>query len=362
MIEIREYLDFVQLMIPSPPIATPRYIDTAKGLIFVQLYGVIEYVVTSTISECVSYINSDAVKLSDVKEIILSMALDSELESLINVHSKKWEKRHTVFERIRDDVVVDIKNDVMPTDGKNIRYSQLESIWKTFCLTDAIFHDGKFRGRLTDSQYPRHREAQVMKTILSVRVSARQIKHGILIGFIGCISTVYALLTLFGVLSLLGKYISVLSVVPTIPFFLHAMTPLGAISFGLTSMFFWQREIHRQQQLTVRRGSIVGLLSALIAHPVMFILLATFAVISSLSSLTSMIMSSILSHVLSLIGVIFLFAVFEFIFCWWLIPLTGVLGALRRWCCCCLDFGHTAIPIAQITYRGGSEAIWEDIV
>jgi len=38
----------------------------------------------------------------------------------------------------------------MPTDGQNIRYRQLESIWKTFCLNDPIFHDGKFRGRLED--------------------------------------------------------------------------------------------------------------------------------------------------------------------------------------------------------------------
>ena len=38
----------------------------------------------------------------------------------------------------------------MPTDGNNIHYPQLESIWKTFCLTDPIFHDTSFRGRLTD--------------------------------------------------------------------------------------------------------------------------------------------------------------------------------------------------------------------
>ncbi len=38
----------------------------------------------------------------------------------------------------------------MPTDGKNIHHPQLESIWKAFCLTDPIFHDNRFRGRLQE--------------------------------------------------------------------------------------------------------------------------------------------------------------------------------------------------------------------
>ena len=150
IVEIREYLDFIAPLIPLAPITTPRYFNTAKGLIFVQLYGVIEYTVTSTIAKCISCINSDGIKLSDVKEIIFSMALDRELSSLIYVNSKKWDKRYNVFEKIRDDIVINIEDDVMPTDGQNIRYRQLESIWKTFCLNDPIFHDGKFRGRLED--------------------------------------------------------------------------------------------------------------------------------------------------------------------------------------------------------------------
>ena len=38
----------------------------------------------------------------------------------------------------------------MPTDGKNIRYSQLESIWKTFCITAPILNAPSIGGRLKD--------------------------------------------------------------------------------------------------------------------------------------------------------------------------------------------------------------------
>lgn len=146
--EIREYLDFIVPLIPTPPVTTPRYFNTAKGLIFVQLYGVIEYTITSAISKCILHINNESVKLSDIKPIIMGMALNPELDSLIQVSSKKWEKRHNVFQKLEQDNIVHIVNDIMPTDGKNIHYPQLESIWKTFCLTEPIFHDNKFRGRL----------------------------------------------------------------------------------------------------------------------------------------------------------------------------------------------------------------------
>lgn len=150
IVEIREYLSSIMPLIPAPPTATPRYLNTAKGLIFVQLYGVIEYTVTSVISKCIFYINSESVKLSDIKPIIIGLALHSDLDSLIQVSSKKWEKRYNIFRKIEQDITVDIIDDIMPTDGGNIKYSQLESIWKTFCLAEPIFHDIKFRGRLED--------------------------------------------------------------------------------------------------------------------------------------------------------------------------------------------------------------------
>jgi HEPN superfamily protein len=150
IIEIREYLEFIEQLIPAPPNAPPRYLNTAKGLIFVQLYGAIELTVSSAIAKCISYINSEYVKLSDVKPIIIGMALSPQLDALIQVSSKKWEKRYDLFQKLEQDIVVSIVNDIMPTDGNNIHYPQLESIWKTFCLTDPIFHDNRFRGRLTD--------------------------------------------------------------------------------------------------------------------------------------------------------------------------------------------------------------------
>jgi RiboL-PSP-HEPN len=157
--EIREYLDLIAQLIPDPPVSTPRYLNTAKGLIFVQFYGVIEYTVNSAVAQCISHINNASVKLSDIKPIIMGMALNSELDALMQVNSQKWEKRHNIFKILEQDVVVHIANDILPTDGKNIRDPQLKSIWKTFCLTNPIFHDQGFRGRLEEIVSHRNRIA-----------------------------------------------------------------------------------------------------------------------------------------------------------------------------------------------------------
>ena len=150
IVEIREYLEFIITSLPPPPTATPQYLNTAKGLVFVQLYGVVEYTVTSAVAKCISYINSESVKISDIKPIIIGMALSPELDSLTQTNSKKWEKRRNIFQKIEQDTIVHILDDIMPTDGKNIHYPQLESIRETFCLTDPVFHDNTFRGRLQD--------------------------------------------------------------------------------------------------------------------------------------------------------------------------------------------------------------------
>jgi hypothetical protein len=148
--EIREHLEFIGPLIPAAPIRTPRHLNTAKGLMFVQLYGLIEYTVCNTIAKTILHINGESLKLSEIKPVIFGLALNPELDALIQTNAKKWSKREDLFQRLNDDSVVNIASNLMPTDGGNIQSKQLESIWHTFCLDEPIFHDVSFRGRLVD--------------------------------------------------------------------------------------------------------------------------------------------------------------------------------------------------------------------
>lgn len=150
IVEIREFLDFFSSQIPKPPITTPRYFNTSKGLIFVQLYGVIEYTINSTVARSIFLLNSESVKILDVKPPIWGMVLNPELDSLNQANRKKWSKRLELFQKIALNENVSIATDVMPTNGDNFHVPQLQSIWDTFQIRAPLFHDVKFRGRLQD--------------------------------------------------------------------------------------------------------------------------------------------------------------------------------------------------------------------
>jgi len=148
--EIRESLDFFGPLIPPAPTGTPRHFNTLKGLIFVQLYGVIEFTIRSTISKTIEFINNDSVALLELKPLVWSLAACNQLEALNNANTKKWNKRIDLFQRFHDNANVQIPTDIIPTNGQNYTAAQLDSIWQTFSITDPIFSNNAFKGRLQE--------------------------------------------------------------------------------------------------------------------------------------------------------------------------------------------------------------------
>lgn len=122
-----------------------------KGLLFVSLYGTYEYAVTATLSHVIDCINSSTIEISKLKPILLSLSLNSECDSLCSVGRKtKWEKRNLLFLKIYSNDIVNIPNELIPTDGANIKYKQLDSIQKTFCLHKSILPDPKYGARIAE--------------------------------------------------------------------------------------------------------------------------------------------------------------------------------------------------------------------
>lgn len=148
--EVRENLDFFAPLIPPAPTSTPRHLNTSKGLIFVQLYGIIEFTINTTIAKTIDLINIDLVNVQDLKPFVLGMALNQNLDSLNQANRKKWDKRIELFQKYVDNAAVNIATDIMPTNGDNYNLPQLTSIWQNFNITEPIFNDITFRGRLQE--------------------------------------------------------------------------------------------------------------------------------------------------------------------------------------------------------------------
>lgn len=150
LVEVREFLDFTSSQIPAAPIPTPNSLLTAKGLFYVHIYGVFEFTITSCVKKTISSINMENININDIQPLLFSLALNSECDSISSTRNRNWPQRWNLFEKIRDNTITQISTDLIPTDGKNIRYSQLESIWKTFCISAPILNAPAIGGRLKD--------------------------------------------------------------------------------------------------------------------------------------------------------------------------------------------------------------------
>lgn len=166
--EIRELIDHIESIEPQAPIIIPRYVNSLKGLIFVQLYGAIEDVLVETIKATVDYINSQNLKLYDIKYSIWSLIMKPQFDSLMKATSKKWDKRWELTNNIESNIDCVIENTCIPTDGKNFGCKQLESVWKTFSINEEIVYSPCFKGRLSEIIGHRNKIAHGEKAASSV--------------------------------------------------------------------------------------------------------------------------------------------------------------------------------------------------
>src|SRR5215203_2779508 len=121
--EVRSYLGMVRkIASKTSPLTFSSEITIAKGLFFVHLYGVFEYTVTSAIQ----IINASPYTIADCQPVLLSLILNPNCDSLSDARrTKTWEKRWDLFDQVYSVNSINIDNSLFPTDGKNIRYSQL---------------------------------------------------------------------------------------------------------------------------------------------------------------------------------------------------------------------------------------------
>lgn len=131
---------------PIPPMGTPPEVrletvsqegPTLKGLFFVHLYGAYEFAVKRMVEESLQYINSQNLIVSDCKATLLSVVLNPQCHSLrdagrINV----WKKRTELFSLVNSTNPVAIDTSLLPTSGRNLDASELESIWSAFGLAE----------------------------------------------------------------------------------------------------------------------------------------------------------------------------------------------------------------------------------
>jgi MAE_28990/MAE_18760-like HEPN len=149
LVEVSLYLQFIERS--SNPLYISKELTSAKGLFFVHLYGPYEFTVATTVRRTLDEINRSRPKISDCHPVVLSLALDCECRSLVDVGPDKiWDRRRTLFRRAYSADEVQFSETLMPTNGGNPKYEQLQSIWHTFCIQGPVVPRPKIIGRIEE--------------------------------------------------------------------------------------------------------------------------------------------------------------------------------------------------------------------
>lgn len=147
----RNFLELKMWLQDIPEGLASDFASTSNGLFFVYLYGIYEEIVRNVIITTVAELNNANVKIDKCSYELYSVIFSPDYDALYGVGSEhKWEKRWAISRKLSDNSVINIPADIFPTDGKNIRYRQLESIAKSFGMKENILPRPEIGGYLQE--------------------------------------------------------------------------------------------------------------------------------------------------------------------------------------------------------------------
>mgnify|MGYP004496980655 CR=1 FL=1 len=104
-----------------------------KGLYYVYIYGIYEETIRAVVQKTIEELNAKSVRIDECIYELYALIFSPEYDSIYGAgNAQKWKKRWDVSNKLIINPVVEIPIEIIPTDGNNLRYKQLDSIAKSF--------------------------------------------------------------------------------------------------------------------------------------------------------------------------------------------------------------------------------------
>ncbi len=117
---------------------------TAKGLVFVALYGLYEYTVRASVRTSLTMIKLHGRPINTIIPELLGLALDAEIASVIDsARTRHWGSRVELFQKSCGSSLVDVADTAFPHDGSHYRIAQLRTIWTVFDIRKPVVPNGR---------------------------------------------------------------------------------------------------------------------------------------------------------------------------------------------------------------------------
>ena len=112
-----------------------------KGVVYVLLYGALEFTITHCVSRTIEILNYKTLNLYEVLPSLWGLIYDSACKRIETAGTnKKWENRYKLFKELtKDKVIEQIESTLFPSSNGNIKEQQLDRVWKTFGLKAPMF-------------------------------------------------------------------------------------------------------------------------------------------------------------------------------------------------------------------------------
>lgn len=147
---IRNFRD-LKIWVTDIPNENTDFQQICYGLFYVYIYGIFEEIIRSIIITTIAEINNSSVHISQCIYELYPLLFSQEYDSLFGVGNEhKWEKRWDISDKIKQDPIVNLTDGLFPTDGKNIRVRQLESLFKSFGINRNVLPRPEIGGYLQE--------------------------------------------------------------------------------------------------------------------------------------------------------------------------------------------------------------------
>jgi hypothetical protein len=107
--------------------------QTARGLVFVQVYAIHEFTVKTVVEQGILAVIGYAHSYKSLRPSLLALFLDPELTSVQDSGKDKlWKQRLQLFDRAASKDPARLNGTPIPTDGSHFRHPQIQMILRVF--------------------------------------------------------------------------------------------------------------------------------------------------------------------------------------------------------------------------------------
>lgn len=125
--------------------------EIEKGLFFVYIYGIFEWLVKIITQRTIESINEYGGKIDEFIYDVYPLIFSQEIDSLQGCGiRKKWIAGAQISQRLKENNTVVIANEIFPTNGRNIHLPQLTSIATVFGIKEDVIPNKESEGYLSE--------------------------------------------------------------------------------------------------------------------------------------------------------------------------------------------------------------------